>query len=465
MNMLPWDTGVMSNANEMFQFDPGMTDLIFEYCRNRLAEDPVPLDFGGIATNFEEALEGLITPQGQDARAILDRYDKVISKAIISVDSPRFLSFIPAAPTKASLLFDMVVSASSLNGTSWLEGAGTIAAENQVLKFLSRAAGLDDHAGGCFVSGGSTGNLSALVVARDRARRNNPALAGRRLRFAVSEEAHSSIAGALRVIDVDALIVPTIDHRFTIEQLLAVLESDQDPETVVAIVATGGTTNAGIVDDLEGLGQYAREHELWFHVDGAYGGAAMLSTLRGDLFKGMRHVDSFIVDPHKWLFAPFDCAALIYRNPEEAKKTHTQTAAYLDIIHDEEKQEWNPTDYAIHLTRRSRGLPIWFSLCVYGTDAYVAAVDDGIRIAEHAAHVIEAHPNLELIRPPGLSIVLFRRKGWSDEHYNEWSEKLLRDQIGFVTPTKWEGETVARFAFLHPETSNEMVAEILATMN
>lgn len=446
----------------MYTYDETMADLIFKFCRWRLKLDPVPLDYGGVGTEFEDVLNGLINEKGNDPKDLLEIFDKHIATGVISVDSPRFLSFIPAAPTKAALLFDMVVSASSLNGTSWLEAAGTIAAENQVLSFLASSAGLPDTAGGCFVSGGSIGNLSALVVARDRARRRDPSLREKRLRFAVSEEAHSSVASALRVIDVDALVVPSDDHRLTVENLRRVIDADPSPETIVAVVATAGTTNAGIVDDLEGLGTYAREREMWFHVDAAYGGAAMLSTLRGDLFTGLRHVDSFTVDPHKWIFAPFDCAALLYRDPKEAALSHTQHASYLDIIHNEE--EWNPTDYAIHLTRRARGLPIWFSLCVYGTDAYVEAIDQGIRLAEEAARQIEECDVTELLRPPGLSIVLFRRIGWSDSDYVAWSEKLLEDQIGFVTPTKWEGETVARFAFLHPETTPEMVAEILATM-
>ena len=190
----------------MFTYDAEMADLIFDFCRWRLSLDPVPLDFGGHLEGLEGALEGLLTPEGRDPAELLAVFDTTIATAVVSVDSPRFLSFIPAAPTKASLLFDMVVSASSLNGTSWLEAAGVIAAENQVLEFLAERAGLPEGAGGCFVSGGSVGNLSALVVARDRARRRDPSLIGRRLRFAVSEEAHSSVAKALRVIDVDALL-------------------------------------------------------------------------------------------------------------------------------------------------------------------------------------------------------------------------------------------------------------------
>ncbi len=447
----------------MFTYDPEMVELIFSYCRNRLAEDPVSLDFTGAASELDAALDGLLTRQGRDAAEVLDRYATQLAPAVISVDSPRFLSFIPAAPTKAALLFDMVVSASSLNGTSWLEAAGAVAAENQVLHLLAETAGLPEGAGGVFVSGGSIGNLSALVVARDQARARSPELAGRRLRFAVSDEAHSSVASSMRIIDVDPFLVPTVDHRFCVESLIAAVAEDPEPETIVAVIATAGTTNAGIVDDLEGIGAFARERDLWFHVDAAYGGAAMFSTSRSHLFEGMRHADSFIVDPHKWLFAPFDCAALLYREPALAARSHTQHTGYLDVIHTE-SGGWNPTDYAIHLTRRARGLPIWFSLCVYGIDAYTAAVDAGIAIAERAATLIEALEFTELVRPAGLSIVLFRRTGWSEADYDAWSAKLLADQIGFVTPTKFEGETVARFAFLHPEATIEMVAEILDTM-
>ena len=447
----------------MFTFDPQMAEQIFDYCRERLAEDPVSLDFVGRAPELEAALDGLLTEEGVPAEVVLARFRDDLALAVISVDSPRFVSFIPAAPTKAALLFDMVVSASSLNGTSWLEAAGAIAAENQILHFLARSAGLPEGAGGCFVSGGSLGNLSALVVARDQARARDPSLHGRRLRFAVSEEAHSSVASSLRIIDCDALVVPTEDHRLTRATLEAAMAADEERETVVAVVATAGTTNAGIVDDLEGIGELARSRGLWFHVDAAYGGAAMLSRSRGHLFGGLRLADSFIVDPHKWLFAPFDCAALLYREPALAALSHTQHASYLDIIHGS-SEEWNPTDYAFHLTRRARGLPIWFSLCVYGTDAYRDAIDASISMAERAASLIEAHPSVELLRPPGLSIVLFERPGWDEAAYTAWSAKLLTDQIAFVTPTKWDGTTVARFAFLHPETTDAMVSEILDTM-
>ncbi len=156
-------------ANPMFVLDEHMVELVFDYCRRRLALDPVPLDFGGARESFDDVLSGLIGESGNDPDTVLGLFADHLATAVISCDSPRFLSFIPAAPTKAALLFDMIVSCSSLAGTSWLEAAGAVAAENQVLGFLAALAGLPSGAGGCFVSGGSIANLSALVVARDTA--------------------------------------------------------------------------------------------------------------------------------------------------------------------------------------------------------------------------------------------------------------------------------------------------------
>ena len=449
----------------MFDYDPAMTELILAACRQRLSLDPVPLDFGGLVDSLDAELTGLMQAKGNDAATVLGLFVEKLSSAVVSCDSPRFLSFIPAAPTKASLLFDMFVSCSSLHGTSWLEAAGVVVAENQALGVLAERAGLPAGAGGCFVSGGSAGNLSALMVARDTAAHRRQSDAPARPLIAISEDAHSSVGKALQVLGVGALTVPVPGHRLTGEALRAVLHEHPCADDVVGVVATAGTTNAGIVDDLDGVADVAAERALWFHIDGAYGGAAALfaPSVR-EAFRGFERADSFIVDPHKWLFAPFDCAALVYRRPNLAKAVHTQDAHYLEVLH-ENPEEWNPSDYAYHLTRRARGLPLWFSMAVNGLDAYVDAVEAGLAIAARAAERIEARPEVELVREPGLSIVLFRRHGWTKPEYDDWSARLLHDQVGFVTPTSWEGETVARFAFLHPETSVEMVDEILDTMS
>src|ERR1700690_2389822 len=214
-----------------------IADAVFAYMHERLALDPVPLDYGA-TQDFVDRAPNLITPAGNDPDRVLALYSEVLAPAVISCDSPRFLAFIPAAPTKAALLFDMIVSCASISGISWIEAAGAVHAENQALRFLSDLAGLPAGAGGVFVSGGSAANLSALVVAREHARNARTGRPPRRLRYAVSDQTHSSVANTMRIIDVDPFVVPAVDDHLTGAALAAALDADDDPGSVGAVVAT-----------------------------------------------------------------------------------------------------------------------------------------------------------------------------------------------------------------------------------
>jgi glutamate/tyrosine decarboxylase-like PLP-dependent enzyme len=449
----------------MHSVDPTTEQMIrsvLAYAENRLRLDPVPLDgTRRDPAEFDAVLRGLPGEEPHNVDQVLGAYASVLAPAVISADSPRFLGFIPAAPTKAALLFDMLVSCASIQGISWLEASGAIHAENLVLRLIADRAGLPGPAGGCFVSGGSAANLSALMVAREVAKRRGGA-AGRP-RAVIGGDAHSSIGNTLRILEMGALTVTTPDHRLTGAALRAAIEADGDPSSLAAVVATAGTTNAGIIDDLAGAAEVARDYGLWFHVDGAYGGAGLFAPSVRHAYDGIEHADSFVLDPHKWLFAPFDCAALLYRDPALARSVHKQEASYLDVIHGE-PADWNPTDYAYHLTRRARGLPLWFSLSVYGVRAYSDAIEAAIRLATQAAAEISKRGYLELVREPDLGIVLFRRRGWAPEQYSAWADRLLAEQVAFIPPSAWEGETVARFAFLHPHTPMDLVRQVLDRM-
>ncbi|HVB41114.1 MAG TPA: pyridoxal-dependent decarboxylase [Streptosporangiaceae bacterium] len=448
-----------------------MIRSVLAYAENRIRLDPVPLDKGPHdPAELEAAIGGLLGAEGHDPDQVLGAYAASIAPAVISADSPRFLGFIPAAPTKAALLFDMLISCASIQGISWLEAAGAIHAENKVLRLIADQAGLPASAGGCFVSGGSAANLSALAVARELAKRRSAAdgaadgqQQSRRWRALVSPDAHSSVSSTLRLLEMDALVVPTADHRLTGKAARAAIEADGGPRSIAAVVATAGTTNAGIIDDLAGLADVAAGLGAWFHVDGAYGGAGLFAASVRDKYEGVERADSFVVDPHKWLFAPFDCAALLYRDPALARSVHTQDASYLDVIHDK-PEEWNPTDYAYHLTRRARGLPLWFSLSVHGVRAYSSAIESAIALARQTAGEIASRDYLELVRKPDLSVVLFRRRGWARHEYARWADALLDEQVAFMPPSAWEGQPVARFAFLHPHTTMDLVTAILDRM-
>ncbi|TPX03144.1 aminotransferase class V-fold PLP-dependent enzyme, partial [Schumannella luteola] len=393
------------------------------------------------------------------ARKALGVFEHVLAPACITTDHPRYLSFIPSAPSKASAAFDVVVSASALYGGSWIEGAGAVHAENEVLRWLADEFGLGPAAGGVFVQGGTLGNLSALVAAREAAR--DRGIHPDRWRVVCSAEAHSSIASAARVMDVEVVAVPVADDGVLRGD--AVRDAlDRHGDSVFAVVATAGSTNFGIVDDLAGIADVTTERGVWLHIDGAYGLAARLSPVARELFSGVERADSVIVDPHKWLFAPFDACALIYRDPELGRRAHTQHAEYLDTL--TERTEWSPSDFAAHLTRRPRGLPLWFSLASYGAAAYREAITDSLELTARIADEIERRPGFTLVRRPQLSVVVFERDGWTKADYDAWSARLLDDQYAFVTPSSHAGRPNARFAILNPRTTFDDLVGILDTM-
>jgi glutamate/tyrosine decarboxylase-like PLP-dependent enzyme len=435
-----------------------LADEVLAYSLDRLKNDP-PLDGPRTAEDLFNEVGNTITARGLGGHEALEVFTSVLAKACISTDHPRNLAFIPSAPSEYANLFDLVVGASALYGGSWQEGAGAVFAENQALRWLSDLAGLPESAGGVFVQGGTIGNLSALVVARAEARKKYPDAT--RWVIACSEEAHSSIVTAANVMDVDVLKVPVAATGKLMGESVA-LAIDQLHSTtthrVFAIVATAGTTNLGIIDDLKGIAKAAKERGIWFHVDGAYGLAALCAPSVRPHFDGVEAADSFIVDPHKWLFAPYDACALIYREPELARQVHSQHASYLDILKD---GAWSPSDYAIQLTRRTRGLPFWFSLAAYGTDAYAEAMEHSLTVAQQAAQLVQAHPNLELLCEPELSIVAFTRKGWVASDYQKWSDELLADQVGFIPPSSHHGQPILRFAIVNPWTKISDIELIL----
>ena len=431
---------------------------VLAYSLDRLKNDP-PLDGPRTSEDLYSEVGNTITARGLGGHEALELFTSVLAKACISTDHPRNLAFIPSAPSEYANLFDLVVGASALYGGSWQEGAGAVFAENQALRWLSDLAGLPQSAGGVFVQGGTVGNLSALVVARAEARKKYPDAT--RWVIACSEEAHSSIVSAANVMDVDVLKVEVALNGKLMGDAVARAIDELHSTTnkrVFVVVATSGTTNLGIIDDLKGIGSAAHERDIWFHVDGAYGLAALCAPSVRSHFDGIEEADSFIVDPHKWLFAPYDACALIYREPELARQVHSQHASYLDTLKD---GAWSPSDYAIQLTRRTRGLPFWFSLAAHGTDAYTEAMEHTISVARAAAELVRRHPNLELISEPELSIVAFKRIGWVAKDYDNWSNKLLADQVGFIPPSSHHGQPILRFAIVNPWTKISDIEIIL----
>lgn len=397
-------------------------------------------------------LANAITDQGLGHEAAWRHWRDNLAPANLALDDQRFMAYLPIAPTPVATAFDMVVSATALGAESWQEAAGAVHAENEVIAWLAREFGLPTTAAGTFVSGGSAGNLSALVVARDRYRHRTGL---RHARAILAEGTHSCVGNALRLLDIEPVVIPG--------QLLDPATVDAaDLTNVCVIVATAGTTNAGLIDDLRGLSNVARAHGVWLHVDAAYGGGAALAPTMKSRFDGLGEADSIVVDPHKWLFGPLDSCALLYRDATDAPRTHRQHASYLDPLQSD--GVINPSDLAFHLTRRARGLPLWMSLAVHGVEAYRVAIETTLALTQKAAHLVRDSDHLELVTDPVLSVLLVRRLGWQAGDYADWCRKMQTVGTAFVVPTVWEGEVVARFATLHPLVPLQLFIELFDSM-
>lgn len=439
-----------------FPFPEAVVSDILGWTRKRIENGPDPKHGAQTKYALDQVLGGSITENGIGAEAAFRLFTDTIVPSTRPFGHPTSLSFVASAPSHAALSFDAALGAAGIFAGNWDGGAGAIHAENQALRWLADMAGWPEGSGGVFVAGGTLGNLSALHAARTWKARRSPK--PERWAILCSSEAHSSISAVASVMDVDVVKVrPDVRGRIDAQAARRAWNS-----RIFAIVGNAGATNCGAIDDITSLAELAQEKEAWLHLDGAYGLAALADPATRSLFAGIENADSFIVDPHKWLFAPYDSCALVYRRAVDAANAHGQRAEYLDAV---DKTHWNPSDYALHLTRRARGLPLWYSLATHGTRAYGRAIAATLSTTQQIAEGIDALPYLDLVLGPQLSVILFRPKKMSDADMDQWAETHRRSGALLCLPTSWRGEKVFRLCIVNPETRADAVLEVLATLN
>ncbi len=438
-----------------FPFSPEATGEILDWTARRIAEGPDPTHGAQSFAVLDPVLGGSIRAEGIGANDAFRLFTDTIVPSTRPFGHPTSLSFVASAPTPAALSFDAALGAAGIFAGNWDGGAGAIHAENQVIAWLSDLAGWPASAGGVFVAGGTLGNLSALHAARTARQGPKPA----RWALLCSAEAHSSIHAVARIMDVDVIEVAT--DACGVMTAAAAQAALTDPARVFAVVANAGATNCGAVDDIAGLADLCQAHGIWLHLDGAYGLAALADPGTRAVFDGIDRADSFIVDPHKWLFAPYDSCALVYRDAGQGAAAHGQKAVYLDTV---DKTHWNPSDYALHLTRRARGLPLWYSLAVHGTEAYARAIARCRATAQELAEGIAATPGLRLLLGPQLTVVLFRPETMSEDEMIRWAEGHRRSGALLCLPTRWQGQMVFRLCIVNPETEAAGVLNVLRTL-
>jgi aromatic-L-amino-acid/L-tryptophan decarboxylase len=380
------------------------------------------------------------------------------------VDHPAFFAFIPGAATWPGALGDFIASACNVYAGSWMESAGPSQVELEVLSWFKDWVGYPTAAAGTLLSGGSVANLTALACARER-------LAGpmsERLVVYVSDQGHSSIARGARLLGFQSQqvrVLPTDEEsRLRLDLLRAAMDSDLSAgREPLCVVATVGTTNTGAVDPLAELAELCRDRGIWLHVDAAYGGFAVL-TERGRATVGpLGLADSVALDPHKWLYQPFECGALLVREGAALRAAFEITPDYLRDS-TVGGSEVNFADLGIQLTRSARALKLWLSLRYFGLDAFRRAIDRTLDLAELARSRIEESDTLELMAAPSLGIVCFRRgfeDGDGDRRNLRLVAQLEANGVGLVSSTRLRGRCAIRMCILNHTTRAEHVERVL----
>jgi aromatic-L-amino-acid/L-tryptophan decarboxylase len=384
------------------------------------------------------------------------------------IHHPRFFAFIPIAPTFPSVLGDVLAAGFNPFVGTWLGGSGPSMLELVVLDWFREMLGLPEGTGGLLTSGGSSATLMAFVAARHE--RLDDVVAGAALY--ASTETHSAIdraawitgfpRTALRKIPVDG------GGRIDTDRLRAAIRDDRARgERPFMVVGNAGATSTGAVDPLSLIADIAAEENLWFHVDAAYGGFAALTARGRALLAGLDRADSWVLDPHKWLYQGLECGSVLLKRPDALRNAFSVRPDYLQDI-DRGQEEINFADHGLQLTRSGRAFKVWLSLKTFGLEPFRRAIDHCLDLAELAERHIRDHASLELLSPAHLGVVAFRVRPRgtldSDTLNREILERLNRSGYAFLSSTRSNGAYALRLCILSHRTRAADVTGVLTRL-
>jgi aromatic-L-amino-acid decarboxylase len=331
---------------------------------------------------------------------------------------PRMFGYVQAPGTPIAAIADLLASTLNANLTAWRSAPAAVEIERLTIDWIKQIIGFNRDAAGLFVSGGSMANMAALAAAR---RAKAPAqiqdkgaqLCAQALRVYASEETHHSVAKAAALLGIgreNVRLISVDEHyKINLDQLLAAIEEDRAAGHLpICVVANAGTVATGAFDPLTQISEIARRFNLWFHVDGAYGGFAALTTSARPLFASIEKADSIALDPHKWLYLPVDCGCILYRDPEAARATFAHEAEYTRVIGQEADEAFAFWDYGPELSRRFRALKVWMLLKGIGLEALGEAIEKDLTCARHFEKLVQNSDDFEVLAPVELSIFCFR---------------------------------------------------------
>jgi glutamate/tyrosine decarboxylase-like PLP-dependent enzyme len=369
-------------------------------------------------------------------------------------DHPRYFARVPGPSSYAGVLGDWLGTGFNVIAASWTGSSGPSTVELISLDWLRQLLGLPDGTEGILMSGGSLSNMTALAAAR--------AHLGSGVAY-LSDQTHASIPRALTALGFGAEEVRVLrsDERLRLTEAAvseAVRADRRRGHNPRFIIATAGTTNTGAVDELKGLAELAAAEGMWFHVDGAYGAPAALCAAGRAVLHGLELADSLVLDPHKWLFAPYDVGCLFVRRPGVLDRTFSMRPEYLADVRPD-TAEVNFGDRSLELTRRGRALKLWLMLKVYGAARLRDAIARCIGLAEHAQRLLESDPGWEVVTPAQLGIVTFARPEWSAEEHAAAAAAMAAGGYAAVTSTMLGDRPALRLCTINPLTTESEIEE------
>ncbi len=385
-----------------------VTDLIAEHL-STLREQPV---FRTMGRREAEALVAGPPPEnGTDMDALLDVLRTRVFVHAVREPHPGFMAYVPGCPTFPAILGDWLATGFNFFAGVWTVAAGPNAIELTVLDWFRQWIGMPAGTGGLLTSGGSAATLTAIVAARHGVVGDDASRTPRLVMY-TSAQAHSAVARAGWIAGIaraNVRSVPVDDElRLRADALADAIARDREAGLIpCAVVASAGTTNTGAIDPMHAIADVCARENVWMHVDAAYGGFAAMTERGATLLDGLGRADSVALDPHKWLFVPFECGCVLVREPRKLWETFHVYPDYLQDVAPAD-QAINFADYGEQLTRYSRALKVWLSVSYFGAGSIRSAIDGGIDLAAYAELLVRRQRNLEVLSPAQLGICCFR---------------------------------------------------------
>jgi glutamate/tyrosine decarboxylase-like PLP-dependent enzyme len=410
--------------------------------------DDGPALAAGSPETMQAALGGPVPTAPGDAEEAMQALVDVALATMQHVDHRRFFTRVPSPAAAPAILGDWLATGFQSIAASWGGGAGPTTVELVVVEWLRELLGMPEGTAGVVLSGGSMANLTGLLTARHEL--------GDDVVVIVSDQTHSSIGRGLAATGFDRVrVLPTGDRlRLTFDQVAEAVEDGQPS----IVVATAGTTNTGAVDPLEELADLCEAKGLWLHVDGAYGAPAHLARP----IPGLGRADSLVLDPHKWLFQPYDIGVLLVRRPGALERTFTMNPEYLaDIVAG--TGEVDLRNRSLELSRRGRAIKLWLTFRTYGADRIAEAIEQGLQNAERAEQLLE-EGGWEVVTPAQLGIVTFAKKDASADAHVKAAAAITESGYAAVSTTTLTGRVVLRLCTINPRTTEQDLRETIVRL-